>query len=103
MDIVQIIEASLRVAVGTTAIVYALAAIGLNVHFGYTGLLNFGQVGFMGVGAYGVAIAAGEIFRVLIQNPGWRDTTGGANGINGFSNPFYDINPIPAGEYGFGP
>ena len=30
--------------------VYALAAIGLNVHFGYTGLLNFGQVGFMAVG-----------------------------------------------------
>ncbi|MFD2399362.1 branched-chain amino acid ABC transporter permease [Prauserella oleivorans] len=34
---------------------YALAAIGLNLHFGYTGLLNFGQVAFMLVGAYGVA------------------------------------------------
>ena len=32
---------------------YALAAIGLNVHFGYTGLLNFGQVAFVAVGAYG--------------------------------------------------
>ena len=28
---------------------YCLAAIGLNVHFGYTGLLNFGQAGFMTV------------------------------------------------------
>ena len=34
---------------------YCLAAIGLNVHFGYTGLLNFGQAGFMAVAAYGMA------------------------------------------------
>ena len=32
-------------------VVYCLAAIGLNVHFGYTGLLNFGQAGFMAVAA----------------------------------------------------
>ena len=31
---------------------YGLAAIGLNVHFGLTGLLNFGHASFMGVGAY---------------------------------------------------
>ena len=37
----------------------ALAAIGLNLHFGYTGLLNFGQVGFMAAGAYGVGITCG--------------------------------------------
>ena len=29
-----------------------MAAIGLNVHFGLTGLLNFGHASFMGVGAY---------------------------------------------------
>ena len=46
-----------RSAVGPQAAIYALVAIGLNMHFGYTGLLNFGQVGFMLVGAYGVAIA----------------------------------------------
>src|SRR5690606_25918826 len=39
------------------AAAYALAAIGLNMHFGYTGLLNFGQVGFMLVGGYGVAVS----------------------------------------------
>jgi branched-chain amino acid transport system permease protein len=33
-----------------------LAAIGINVQFGYTGLLNFGQAAFMAVGAYGLAI-----------------------------------------------
>ena len=40
---------------GPTAIVYCLAAIGLNVHFGYTGLLNFGQAGFMAVAGYALA------------------------------------------------
>lgn len=39
---------------------YALAAIGLNLHFGYTGLLNIGQAGFMLMGAYGFAIATIE-------------------------------------------
>jgi len=29
-------------AVGINAIGYCLIAVGLNVHFGYTGLLNFG-------------------------------------------------------------
>ena len=47
---------ALRAAVGVEAAAYALVAMGLNVHFGYTGLLNFGQVAFMLVGAYGVAV-----------------------------------------------
>jgi len=47
---------ALRQAISPTAAAYALLAVGLNLHFGYTGLLNFGQVGFMAVGAYGVAI-----------------------------------------------
>jgi len=38
-------------------IAYALAALGLAIHFGYTGLLNFGQAGFMAIGAYGYAIS----------------------------------------------
>ena len=40
-----------------TTAAFALAAIGLNVHFGLTGLLNMGQAGFMLVGAYGFAIS----------------------------------------------
>ncbi|MGN6743375.1 MAG: branched-chain amino acid ABC transporter permease [Amnibacterium sp.] len=35
---------------------FAIAAIGLNIHFGFTGLLNIGQAGFMLLGAYGFAI-----------------------------------------------
>jgi neutral amino acid transport system permease protein len=38
-------------------IAYALAALGLAVHFGYGGLLNFGMAGFMALGAYGYAIS----------------------------------------------
>ena len=47
----------LRAALGVPAAAYALGAIGLNVQYGYTGLLNFGQVGFMLVGGYGTAIS----------------------------------------------
>ncbi|GAA0987670.1 MULTISPECIES: branched-chain amino acid ABC transporter permease [Nocardiopsidaceae] len=57
MDILSILAESTRSAFGPIAAIYALAAIGLNIHFGYTGLLNFGQVGFMLVGAYGVGIS----------------------------------------------
>lgn len=35
---------------------YAMATLGLAVHFGYTGLLNFGQSAFMATGAYLFAI-----------------------------------------------
>jgi branched-chain amino acid transport system permease protein len=56
MDWGLIIETTLRALVGTQACYFALAAIGLNVHFGYTGLANFGQVAFVAVGAYSVAM-----------------------------------------------
>jgi neutral amino acid transport system permease protein len=36
---------------------FALAALGLAMHFGFVGLLNFGIAGFMAVGAYGYAIS----------------------------------------------
>ncbi len=48
---------SLRELITPTTAAYALAAIGLNVHFGLTGLLNFGQAGFVAVGAYGFAVS----------------------------------------------
>jgi branched-chain amino acid transport system permease protein len=43
--------------VGPLAIFFTLLAIGLNIHFGYTGLLNFGQIGFALVGGYGMGIS----------------------------------------------
>jgi len=57
MDWGSIVRFSISACIGPDAIIYALAAIGLNVHFGYTGLLNFGQAGFMAIGAYGMGVA----------------------------------------------
>lgn len=36
--------------------IYAIFALGLNVHWGYTGIFNFGIAGFFAVGAYTTAI-----------------------------------------------
>jgi neutral amino acid transport system permease protein len=58
VNLSAILVEGLRAAVGVPAAAYALAAVGLNVQFGFTGLLNFGQVGFLLVGAYGTAITA---------------------------------------------
>jgi ABC-type branched-subunit amino acid transport system permease subunit len=44
----------------------AIAAIGLNIHFGFTGLLNIGQSGFMLLGAYGFAISVGHGIPLLV-------------------------------------
>jgi branched-chain amino acid transport system permease protein len=52
----SILSNAFRSGISQQAIIFALAAIGLNLHFGYTGLLNFGQVAFMAAGAYGVGI-----------------------------------------------
>ena len=56
MDWDKIIINALEPLIGSETVVFALAAIGLNVHFGYTGLLNFGQAGFLAVAAYGLAV-----------------------------------------------
>ncbi len=56
MDWSIIISQTFTQAIGWAAVVYGLAAIGLNVHFGYTGLLNFGQSAFLAVAAYGLAV-----------------------------------------------
>jgi len=145
VDFVEILADSLRAAVGVPAAAYALAAVGLNVHFGYTGLLNFGQVAFMLVGAYGTAvtvneggplwlgllvgigaavvlglllgiptlrlrtdylaivtIATAEILRYVTRSRALEPLTGGVFGIQKFADPFFAINPIPPGRYGFG-
>ena len=47
----------LRSAIEPQTAAVAIAVIGLNIHFGFTGLLNIGQAGFMLLGAYGFAIA----------------------------------------------
>jgi len=56
MDFGSILSTAASNILGIDTIVYCLAAIGLNMHFGYTGLLNFGQAAFVAMGAYGVGI-----------------------------------------------
>jgi ABC-type branched-subunit amino acid transport system permease subunit len=49
--------------VGVVAGIFTIFALGLQVQFGFTGLLNFGHVAFMAVGAYTMAI--------LVVKVGW--------------------------------
>jgi branched-chain amino acid transport system permease protein len=49
--------------VGVVAGIYTIFALGLQLQFGFAGLLNFGQVAFMAIGAYTMAI--------LIVKEGW--------------------------------
>ncbi|MDZ4825902.1 MAG: branched-chain amino acid ABC transporter permease [Actinomycetota bacterium] len=60
MDFAAVLQDALRASLGPLAAAYALAAIGLNLHFGYTGLLNFGQIAFLMAGAYGAAITVDQ-------------------------------------------
>jgi len=145
VDFGQAFTDGFRAALGIPAAAFALAAIGLNLQYGFTGILNFGQVGFLLVGAYGTAISAdggvplwgavligiasavalglllgiptlrlrtdylaivtisaAEILRLSAGSRQLEGLTGGAFGIGGFANPFFDLNPIPEGRYGIG-
>ena len=56
MDFLAVLAAGVLATIGPLTAAYAISAIGLNLQFGYAGLLNFGHVAFMLVGAYGMAI-----------------------------------------------
>jgi len=58
MNWITIFENTIKAFFGVDAAYFALAAIGLNVQFGYTGLLNFGQAAFMAAGAYGLGMTS---------------------------------------------
>jgi branched-chain amino acid transport system permease protein len=66
IDFWQILQNGAVELISPTTAAYALAALGLAIHFGYTGLLNFGQAGFMALGAYGFAIST-----LTFQFPVW--------------------------------
>jgi branched-chain amino acid transport system permease protein len=54
--------------------IYALVALSLNLQYGFTGLVNFGQVMFFAIGAYGVATAQAHGL------PDWVGIVGGIGG-----------------------
>ncbi|MGI4814145.1 MAG: branched-chain amino acid ABC transporter permease [Janthinobacterium lividum] len=57
------------IGMATQTGLYALLALSLNLQWGYTGLLNFGVVGFFAVGAYTYALTTGVL--------GWPVVAGG--------------------------
>ncbi|MDE0547649.1 branched-chain amino acid ABC transporter permease [Microbacterium sp. C7(2022)] len=57
MDWLQILSNTASSIISPATLGYALAALGLAMHFGYAGLINMGIAGFMAVGAYGFAIS----------------------------------------------
>lgn len=44
----------------TTVMLYAVATLGLNIQFGYTGMVNFAGAAFFGIGAYTGAVLIGN-------------------------------------------
>jgi branched-chain amino acid transport system permease protein len=54
---------SFWIGVGVLAGIYTLFTLGLQLNVGFTGIVNFGQAGFMAVGAYAMAI--------LVAKAGW--------------------------------
>ena len=51
------------IGVGVIAGIYGIFALGLQINVGFTGLLNFGQAGFMSIGAYAMGM--------LVVDAGW--------------------------------
>jgi len=68
-ELLKIVADAIRGAIGVQGAAFALAAVGLNLHFGYTGLLNFGHIAFMAVGAYTMAIVVDNGASIWIAVP----------------------------------
>ncbi len=48
------------IAISIGVLIYMLMAVGLSLHYGFTGLVNFGHVGFFAIGSYASALLAME-------------------------------------------
>src|SRR5919112_5156460 len=59
-DLLDALTTAVKAGLGFQAIFFSLLAIGINVQFGYTGLLNFGQIAFAMLGAFGIAISVSQ-------------------------------------------
>jgi ABC-type branched-subunit amino acid transport system permease subunit len=68
-------QGSYIVFITITTLIFALFSLGLNLEYGYTGIINFGHVAFMGIGAYTTVLlsqawmsAAGSL---TARGPSW--------------------------------
>src|SRR3712207_4476175 len=59
-DLINALAVAGKSALGFQAVFFALLAIGLNIHFGYAGLLNFGQIAFALLGGFGIAVSVSQ-------------------------------------------
>src|SRR3712207_2929624 len=59
-ELFDALAVALKAGLGFQAIFFSLLAIGINVQFGYTGLLNFGQIAFAMMGGFGIAISVSQ-------------------------------------------
>jgi neutral amino acid transport system permease protein len=59
-DILNALAVAGKAGLGFQAVFFALLAIGINIQFGYTGLLNFGQIAFAMVGGFGIAVSVAQ-------------------------------------------
>src|SRR5919199_4673636 len=56
-ELIDALAVAGKAGLGFQAVFFALLAIGINIQFGYTGLLNFGQIAFAMLGGFGIAIS----------------------------------------------
>ncbi|MGY1642790.1 branched-chain amino acid ABC transporter permease [Geodermatophilus sp. SYSU D00703] len=59
-EVINALAVAGKAALGFQAIFFVLLAVGINVQFGYTGLLNFGQIAFAMLGGFGIAISVSK-------------------------------------------
>src|ERR687894_1450530 len=59
-ELIDALAVALKAGLGFQAVFLALLAIGINVQFGYAGLLNFGQIAFAMLVGYGIAISVSQ-------------------------------------------
>lgn len=52
----DLLQSMVQTTLSPITAAFVIAAIGLNIHFGFTGLMNIGQAGFMIMGGYGFVI-----------------------------------------------
>lgn len=80
---------------------YAIAALGLNLQWGYTGLFNIGVAAFFGVGAYTSAILTGPEWGGMVGGFGLPFPVGLAGGMAMAALVAYTIVFILRLEFGF--
>ncbi|MDS1139099.1 branched-chain amino acid ABC transporter permease [Pusillimonas sp. SM2304] len=55
------------IAISIGILIYMMMALGLSLHFGFTGLVNFGHVGFFAIGSYASALLSLQGVPVLLS------------------------------------